>query len=303
MNGVERHMNRRSFLAAVLATPALAAVLAACGDPSTAPLDTAPPSTTPLDTAPPPTVGRPTGADDVVLRIGYEGGLVTPQMAFVRTLSLLIAGDGRAIVSTAVPAIYPGPLLPVLNVRTIDPIGVGAVLRAAQAAGLLTPPPDYHLPEGVGVADASDTVVEIHANGTSFVHRANALDITGIGTTPDRERLSKFVAAMSDLATAAGADHLGAQVPFVATRYRLQARPVDTGQYPQEPKPTVVPWPADTGIALADAVPKDMTSCTTVDAAKVGTLFTTANQLTFFSDAGVTYQLAVIQGLPGDAGC
>ena len=40
-----------------------------------------------------------------------------------------------------------------------------------------------------------------------------------------------------------------------------------------------------------------------IDASKVGDLFTTANQLTYFTDAGVNYRVAVAAVLPGDPAC
>ena len=55
-------------------------------------------------------------------------------------------------------------------------------------------------------------------------------------------------------------------------------------------------------VALADAA-GDLGTCASVDAAAVGDLFASANQLTLFQDAGVVYQLAVIAVLPGDAPC
>jgi len=62
-----------------------------------------------------------------------------------------------------------------------------------------------------------------------------------------------------------------------------------------EPKPTQVPWPTDLGVTLAGAV-----DCARVDAAKIGTLFADATQLTFFVEDGTTYAVSAVAVLPGD---
>jgi hypothetical protein len=244
-------------------------------------------------------IEHPFGADQFVLRISYAGGFVGANYDFVRYPSFLVTGDGRTVQTGAVPAVYPGPLLPPLLERTIDEAGVQALLAAANDAHLLGPAPDYTAAENY-VADAADTVVEIHANGATYVHRCYALDIpppTGTTDTPARKNLAAFVALMTDLEHAAGAPHLGAIGPVQASTYRVQATPVDPASY-GEPKPTVVDWPAGTGLALADA-----SKCSTVDAAEVTDLFASANQLTFFREAKVVYQVTAVPVLPGDVTC
>jgi hypothetical protein len=301
-------MDRRTFLSALLVTPAAAAFLAACGDPdaqpgsgdTTLPPGSTAPATTFPDTTQPGGITHPTGADDVLLRYGYEGGFVTPDTLFVRTPNVLITGAGAVITPGAVPAIFPGPLVMPFFVQTIDETGIQNVLVAAQQAGLLAAPPDYTLPDGIGIADAPDAVVALQADGGSFEHRAYALDITaadGNASTPARDALSGFITKLSDLESLAGADHLGPQESFVPTVYRVRATPVDPSQY-GEPKPTVQPWPVDTGLRLADA-----SQCVQADASKVGALFTASNQQSFFTEDGITYSLAVAAALPGDQAC
>ena len=289
-------MDRRNFLSVLIGTPALAALIAACGDNTVQTGDSTIPDTPTTLSG----ISHPTGADEVLLRIGYEGGFVSPDMLFARIPTLLVTGDGQAIVQGAMPAIYPGPLLTPLFQRTVDEVGVQAILSLAREKGLLAAAPDYAVPpEGPMVADAPDTVVEIAANGTTYVHRAYALGIDGTNSTPARDALNAFVMAISDLAAVVGSEHIDAGSPFAPTSFRVRATPVDPAQF-TEPSPTIREWPADTGIVLAQA-----SDCAIVDAAKVTALFTESNQLTFFTeaDAGgatVTYQLAVVQVLPGD---
>jgi hypothetical protein len=244
---------------------------------------------------------HPTGADDVVLRFGYEGGFVGPDALFGRTPGLLVTGDGRALIGGVQPAIFPGQLVTAMNVRTIAEQGVQALLAAADAAGLLRTPPSYELPAGIGIADAADTVVSITANGATYDHRAYALDLTAsdrVTETPARLALSKFVAQLGDLASLVGADQLGSVEAFAPKAYRVRATPEQPSPTADQPAPTLVDWPSSTGVAL-----KDASTCVTVDATKVGDLLAKATQLTYFTESAVTYRLAVAQVLPGDPGC
>ena len=277
-------MNRRTFLAAALGTPVLAALAAACGD----------------DTQQGTTYAVPENADTVVLRVGYEGGFVPDGTAFVNLPTLLIAGDGRSFSPGVTTMQYPGPLLPAVVERRITSAGIQRVLALADDAGLLGPIPDYALPEGNMVADAPDTVVTLTVNGATYEHRANALGIdssSGGPSTPARENLQKFVELVADLAKVAGADNLSAEQPFVASQYRFQAMVVDPAQW-TDPAPTIVDWPTTIKVLLADA-----RQCVTVRAVDVEELFSTATELTFFRQDDLVFQLAVVGVLPGDATC
>ena len=78
----------------------------------------------------------------------------------------------------------------------------------------------------------------------------------------------------------------------------MLAVPDDVANYTEEPLPVVQPWPAETGMRLADA-----TSCLAVPASDVQSVFDAANQLSFFEEDGVTYRLAVRPVLPGAERC
>jgi hypothetical protein len=299
---VEPDMNRRSFLSAVVAAPVLAA-LAACGDPDEVSVSTDPttPGTTPTNTEVPATVvpigiNHPTGADDIVLKLSYEGGFVPAGHAFVNTPSLLISGDGRVFTQGAVPAIFPGPLLPTVLVRTITQGAIQSVLRIVDGAGLLADPPDYT--GGGNVADAPSTVLTIDTDGAVYVHSAYALGI-GDPESPARQKLLDVTTKLGDIEQAAGAANLGPDQPFVPTAYRFQARVVDpTELTSQDPAPTIVDWPAQSSMSLAGA-----TTCARLEAGAVGSLFLDAKQNTYFKDGDVVYQLAVAGVLPGDPAC
>ncbi|CAN5655678.1 hypothetical protein BH10ACT2_BH10ACT2_02790 [soil metagenome] len=275
-------MNRRTFLAALAGTPALAALAAACGDDRKATF-----------------TSIPGGPQDVVLKITSEGGFVAAAFFFVNLPQLLISGDGRAFSPGAQIEIYPGPLLPAISERSITNEGIQRVLQLADDAGLLGAPLDYSLPDGLGIADAPDTVVVINVNGKVYEHRANALgfELPDGGSSAARENLQKFVTLVGDIAKVAGSGNVGDAHLFVADQYRFQAQLVDPTQF-TDPSPTVVPWPAGTGAVLANSG-----ECATVAAGAVDDLFAAANQLTFFEEADATYQLYAVAVLPGDATC
>lgn len=282
-------MNRRSFLVALIAAPALAALATACGDPQRVPAGTDP-------TTPAAVIDHPTGAADIVVRLSYEGGLVPVGYAFVNTPALLVSGDGRVFTPGVTTAIYPGPLLPSVMVRSITEQGVQALLGVVERAGLLATPPEY--PDRHNVVDASNTVLTITAAGGTFVHKAYGLGI-GDPETGTRKALFDVVTTISDLSAVAGSANLGVDTPFVATSYRLQARAVDPSKLTgQTPAPTIVDWPTGTAVSLADAG-----TCARLDAVAVGSMLIDAKQNTYFKDGDIVYQLAAAGVLPGDPAC
>lgn len=280
----------------MIALPLVAVALVACGD--DAPVDdaagTLPPVETPATGAPPATSGRsydvPTGADDVVISVVNEGGFVPVDLVFTRTPTALVTGDGRAIANGPVPAIYPGPLLPNLLERSISEAGVQHLVAEADRLGLLAGV-DY--PRNDVIADASDTVVTITVDGETYEHRAYALGLDD-ETDPARVALAEFVAAMSDLPATVGDGALGPEQTFESAAYLIQATPSDPATLDVDIEPTIVPWPQDAPVRLADA------AVCAVLPADVGTaLFDEATTLTFFSEADVTYAVAAVQQVPG----
>lgn len=303
-NGVEAAMNRRTFLSGLVATPALAAILAACGDDSKS---SGSAGTAGSDGTSAPTVkgiDHLTGADDVVMRLGSEGGFVPMGFAFSNVPTLLISGDGHVFAPGATTMEFPGALLPAITTRTITEEGIQRVLKLAGEAGLLAPPPDYTA--DVQVADVPDTVLVLNAKGGSFEHRANALgmaiDENGNPTkelTPAREKLAQFVQLISDLPKIAGAENVGAESVLQATEYRFQAMVTDQATIDgQDPKPGIVDWPADAKVRLADAG-----TCAKSSENSVTAVLVAAKQNTVFRDADALYTLSAVAVLPGDPVC
>lgn len=277
-------MNRRTFIVALLGTPAVAAFVVACGD------DAKQSSNESVSAA----------LDEVVLRIGYRGGYVAPGTDFVSLPTLLVTGDGRVFTPGVTAAVFPGPLLAPLLERSITREGIDALIAHAAGFGLLAAAPDYALVAEPMVADASDTVVELTVDGNRYEHRAYALGFEADDANPSspaRDNLQRFVDSVADLASVVGAENLGMHRPFAPDRYKFQAMVVDPTEW-ADPSPTVAAWPADTGVELASA-----TDCASLAAGVGDGLFLKATQLTFFREDDLVYRLAVAGVLPGDTAC
>lgn len=298
--GMGHHQHRHSRPIAVVSLALAATIsLAACGDDQAAPSASSTPAsgapgTTNPDTNESAVFEHPTGADEIVVSIGYEGGFVPADYGFRNLPTVLLSGNGRAFTQGPVPEIYPGPLLPNVLVRSVTEAGTQSLLQLANKYGLLA---DVEYVNPTDIADAPDTVVTIAANGATYTHRAYALGIGGDGTEsdPQRQALADFVNAATGDWLYGDNPELGTEQPFASDTYLIWAIEVGDMQ-PTDIEPTVVDWPADASVRLVDAG-----ECAAVPAAEVGALFAAATQLTYFAEGGVTYQLAVKPQLPGDS--
>ena len=95
---------------------------------------------------------------------------------------------------------------------------------------------------------------------------------------------------------------VGTESMLTPAKFRIRATPAQP-DLTAEPAPTVQPWPTATGVTLAAA-----SNCVIADSAKVGELLAAANQLSYFTEPDssgveVTYELAAVALLPGDAAC
>ena len=205
----------------------------------------------------------------MVIQYAEVGGFVPREFAFQQTPNVLVSGDGRVFGPGAQIEIYPGPLLPAVQVQSITEEGIQAILAAADEAGLFAQI-DYEQP--TNIADASTAQVTINVDGQTYVHEAYALGLANPGepgeeTTPERQALADFIAQLMDLPTLVGADQLGEQTMFEADEYGIEALVVDDlSVYGTDGiEPTVVDWPAEATVRLADAA-----MCTVVSADEVG---------------------------------
>ncbi len=304
-------MKRYPLLPALIA---LAVVAAACGDdtvdpgssgstlpdvPATdVPATDVPVTDVPGESSDPPvTYDHPTGADDVVFEYAELGGFLPREYAFQATPSILVSGDGRVFTPGPQVAIYPGPLLPNIQVRTLTEAGVQQLLAAADRAGLFADV-DYEFDGSVAVADAPTATVTINVGGATWVHEAYALGILGEdgAMPPARQALADFLDELQ-FGGLIDEGEYGESVAFEPDGYLIEAAVIDDlAAVSSDLEPTVVDWPAAASVRLADAE-----SCVAVPASEVGAALLAANQLTFFEDDGVIYQVFAKPVLPGTA--
>jgi len=268
--------------------------LAACGDDS--PPDAAgtlPPVDSPAPTAPSTTTSYEVaaGTDDVVISVAHDGGFVPPGVIFTKSPGALVTRDGRVLTTGPVAAVYPGPLLPNILTRSITPAAVQQLLAKADQLGLLA---DVTYSRDDTVADAADTIVDITVGGRTYHHRAYALGVDKREADSARQRLLEFVEIMSDLEPTVGAAALGPEQPYVPAQYLIRAMPVDPATLDLDVQPTIVPWPSDAPVRLADAA-----ACATLPRDVGAALFDDATTLTFFSQSDLTYAVAAVQQVPG----
>jgi hypothetical protein len=106
--------------------------------------------------------------------------------------------------------------------------------------------------------------------------------------SPARKALQEFVTAVGDLPSLVGAEHLGPETTYAPTSYAIQAMPVNLADFSSDVKPTVVPWPATTAVALGSI----QDHCVVVPANDLAGVIEGATELTFFTEGTATYQPA-----------
>jgi hypothetical protein len=247
--------------------------------------------------------GRPTGGDEVVIRVEQLGGFVTPEMLFARTPSVTVYGDGTVLVPGAHIEIYPGPAYVPLQRGTLSGRDVDDLLALAEELELRGEPVDAGTPP---VADAPATRITIDDGDRVTVHEAEALGFhEGVDALTDdqldaRERLERFVDEVSGRATeVADTEHVPDTFVLRAEEADPSAVAGDDGPA-DEPGPRVTPWPvADVDLSAA----RTCLEAEGEQAEEVRSVMTDADQLTFFTQDDRTWRVAVRPVLPDEDGC
>jgi hypothetical protein len=250
-------------------------------------------------------ISHPVG-DALVLRVELRGGFVAPTADLTRLPSFTLLGDGRVIQPGAVMAIFPGPIVPPLTVRRLNQNGVQAVLREVAATGLFRVSRELNAARD-HVADAPDTVFELHADGAEVSLSVYALGIgvdDGVPADEARARalLGNLDARLATLETwlpgAAWADARSA--PFQPAALRLLVRDAsDEGVDPSGIGFNVVPWPTDADPGAGRA--QGQWRCSVVEgpgAATWNAQHGSANTLTRWTRGADRYQVLPVPLLP-----
>jgi hypothetical protein len=252
------------------------------------------------------------GSKDLVLRIWVAGGFVPVGTDLTNSPVISVYGDGTVVSPGAQIMIYPGPLLPALQVQKLTEAGMRKLLDAAEQAGLTLPDAHY---DSYGIADAPTTFFTFTADGCT--HRISAYALTESISTDNldkktiaaREALLKFRDALGNLETLVGAANVADGGLLKATAYRIVSREDAGGTGALGSPAAAVKWPLKTPLAtFGDPLTPDITDtrCGTVtgaDATVLTPLFEAANAETRFSSGGKTYVLRVRQLLADEAGC
>ncbi len=256
-------------------------------------------------------IEHPTGADQLVLRVEYQGGFVPYEYNLKRVPSWSLYGDGTVIVEGPVIEIYPGPALPNLLAFTLTEEAVQTILEAAQDAGLMDGDASYGYP---CIADAADTVFTVNAGGTTSVVSAYALELSDLGTEPGdcgdvdtaaREKLAEFNRMLGDLQSWLPEGSIGPEEPYEPTEMRVFVLP-----YQGEPElpQAETEWPlSEPLVAFGEPVADgNEARCGVVsgdDLAELLPLAQQANELTPWTSGGEQYRLVFRPLLPDEHTC
>jgi hypothetical protein len=255
-------------------------------------------------------IEHPTGADQLILRVSYQGGFVAYEYTLGTTPFWSLFGDGTLIVPGPQIEIYPGPALPNLTATPVSEDGIQAILQAAEDAGLMDGDQNY---VDMCIADAATTVFTTTADGKTSVVSAYALDAgQPTGTCGDgkdaaaRAKLAAFQTKLTDLQSWLPADSLGTERPYDPTEMRVDVLPYqgDT-ELPQE----AIAWPLDVPLdGFGETVPNApaATRCGVVTGEDLTRLLAAAkdaNALTPWTSGGTEYQLIFRPLLPDEHTC
>lgn len=255
---------------------------------------------------------KPTSGDQVVFRLGWEGGFVTPETLLGRLPIIVVYADGRVVSQGPQIEIYPGPLMPNLQERTLSAAALDRLIELARDKDLLNTI-HYDYP---GIADAPDTVLEINLDGKSYRVSAYALGEAGMEsedgngldavTIEGRAALRAFIDVLTGIPAA---DFVDQEHPLTLTALRIYAGRaviVPNSELPGEQP--AIDWPLENLATAGEAVansPLDV-RCQVVEGDDLATalpLLQAANTLSTFRSEGALYSFTVRPLLPGESGC
>lgn len=288
-----------------LARPAALLLVAAVATACTGTAGATEPSATPVPSPTP-------NPDRVVFRVDQDGGFVAPGTILGRLPLIVVYADGRVVMPGPQIEIYPGPLMPALQVRTLTPGALARLVQLAKDKGLLH---DAHY-DLVGIADATTTVLTLDVDGHTYRVSAYALmeaaiddpALPGTGdndATAGRAALRSFIDALTGVPES---DFTGPWAGYEPAALRIFASPAGGRPDDMVTPPAPVAWPlGDLGKAGAPVGNGDLGfRCQVVSGADLATvlpLLQDANQLSTFRSGGIDWSLIVRPLLPGETGC
>jgi hypothetical protein len=225
----------------VLLASALLGSLVGCGGPQ------------PTATTDPGLVGRPTGTDELVLRVENRGGLQPPLERERQLPAMSIYGDGLVLVPRPLDPNFPNPAGYELDAFRIEAKLLDDIVAAGMAVGLRGE--DRHVAQAGPdfVADAWATTITLVTAAGRHVTGADALFDADDPDTAERMQLRDFVERIFGLRPADAA--LGRHEPEA---YRVYVAAPDPGFGADPAIEAPVDWPFPDALAeWGEALPAD----------------------------------------------
>lgn len=259
-----------------------------------------------------PEVVIPTGEDELILSISYEGGFLPVEASLAAMPDFALYGDGRVFTQGPQIMIFPGPALPNTLVRSIDREGVEAIVARAVQAGLTGP--DRRFDDAASrIADAPDTVFTLVTgegeHTTSVYALSTGEELAGV-SGDDQQTLRALQALREDLTDLESWLPEGSVRPedfYLAERMRIFVT-----QYQADPEPelaqTEMAWPLEGPLTeFGEPVAPEGYRCGVVEGQDLGPVLEAAgnaNRLTPWVDGtGAEYAVTFRPMLPDESGC
>jgi len=295
-----------------LSMAAVAVIAAACAATPSPVLPSASPHSSPGASANPPSSDPTAAPASLLLKVTSEGGFINPAATLAALPIVTIYADGKIFTPAPVDAIFPGPLLPMLNVRDVGPEGAKSILAAIRTAGL-----DKPAAGGPGIpGDAGTDVFTVVVDGTTTTSRFSGngpggpgVGVGGIsGGAPERTAALNLLNRLLDPAQTWGASSASA-TPYTPSGYRIFVEPANP-QPDASAGSASVAWPLATPLdafgtpAVPDRGIAGLRQGVALgpDAETLTPILKSATTETTFTSGGKSYTLYVRPLLPDEAG-
>jgi hypothetical protein len=250
--------------------------------------------------------------DRVVFRVDWDGGFVPPGVHLGRLPQVVVYADGRVVMPGPQVEIFPAPVLPALQARTLTPEALARLIALAKDLDLLA---DAHY-DAIGIADAPTTILTLDIGGETYRVSAYALaeadtdDAAGFPgmdetTKAARASLQTFIDTLTGLPDG---DFTGPWATYEATSLRIFTVPMIDVPDDMVPPGGPVAWPIGVIDTAGEPVGDGALGirCQVVTGGDLDTLAPSlqeANAQTLFTSGGGSWSLVVRPLLPGEAGC
>jgi hypothetical protein len=192
-----------------------------------------------------PGAGGPFGADEAVILVEYTGGFVPIESIPTRLPIVAVYGDGRIITEGPVPAIYPGPALPNVQVQKISTGDVVRLAERALAAGVGSDF-DYGSPTITDATSTKFTVLTDEGTAETSVYalaESDGADGLNQAQVNARKTLRDLLDALTNLEKTLGSGAVMDAQPYVPTAVAAIASPWTAPGDAGVPAPPERVWP------------------------------------------------------------